>query len=88
MTYALSLSRESQRYLRQCSPDIRRRLTRRIEQFAEDPFRTDISKPLHGPLQGARSSRVGDLRIIYEVSTGLLLVSIVRISPRGQAYRS
>lgn len=87
MNYTPALSRESQRDLRQSSTAVRARLTRRIQQLPADPFATNISKALHGPLEGMRSSRVGELRIIYEVVQDRLVISVIRIGPRGDIYR-
>jgi mRNA interferase RelE/StbE len=59
----------------------------RVELICEDPFNGNVSKPLQGRLDGTRSSRVGELRIIFEVVQGELLVSVVKIGPRGDVYR-
>jgi addiction module RelE/StbE family toxin len=44
-------------------------------------------KPLQGPLAGLRSLRVGDLRIIYRHDPVQLLVLVLDIARRDQAYR-
>ena len=43
--------------------------------------------PLRGALRRLRRLRVGDYRIIYEVERSELLVYVIRISHRREAYR-
>ena len=64
----------------------RRRLDERLDQIVRDPFDPRFSKPLTG-IGGARSSRVGGLRIIYFVRQAELLVLVQEIGARGQVYR-
>lgn len=87
MTYSVQLSRDARRYFDKLPQASRRRLAARIDLLSLDPFDPDLSKPLHGGLDGLRTSRVGDLRIIFEVRERVLLLYVVRIGPRGDVYR-
>ncbi len=86
MRYALRLSRQAEGYLRRANPGQRRLLLDRFAELQSDPYLRK-SKPLAG-LAGLRSSRVGDLRIIYTVEDTLILVEVVKIGPRGDVYRN
>jgi len=86
LTYSADYSREARNYLRKAPPADRGRLLARVELICEDPFNGNVSKPLQGRLDGTRSSRVGNFRIIFEVVQGELLVSVVKIGPRGDVY--
>jgi mRNA-degrading endonuclease RelE of RelBE toxin-antitoxin system len=53
--------------------------------IAENPRR--LGKPLVGELEGLRSARRGDYRIIYEVSEEAEVVLIHRVQHRRDVYR-
>jgi mRNA interferase RelE/StbE len=65
-----------------------RRLYERVEQglisLQEEP---SAGKPLQGPLSGRWSLRVGDVRIIYHLEAGQLLVTVLDIARRDKVYR-
>jgi len=52
--------------------------------LAEDPYR--VGKPLRLELEGYRSARRGQYRIIYSIHDDEVLVRVVRISHRADAY--
>jgi addiction module RelE/StbE family toxin len=56
-----------------------------LTSLGEEPT---IGKPLHGPLAGLRSLRVGDLRIVYRHDAAQLLILVLDIARRDKAYRS
>ena len=83
MSYSVRLYRPARSYLERCDRVTRRRLAARIDQLADEPFR--YGKPLQGA--GAyRSSRVGGLRILYEVDEAARVVHVYTIGPRGDIY--
>lgn len=43
--------------------------------------------PLKGGLKGIRRLRVGDYRVLYEVQETALVVLVVRVAHRRDAYR-
>jgi len=53
--------------------------------LAESPF--VVGGELHFELEGHRSARRGDFRVIYRVDTDERLVHIVAIGHRGDVYR-
>ncbi len=59
------------------------RVDRALDRLELDPL---AGKPLHGPLAALRSLRVGPVRIIYRFESEKLLVFVLDITQRGQAY--
>ena len=62
----------------------RTRIVAAIDRLAEDPF---LGNALKGNLRGLRLLRVGEYRIMYEVQEDVLVVLVVRVAPRQDAYR-
>ncbi len=52
--------------------------------LAEDPYR--VGKPLRLELEGYWSARRGQYRVIYSIHDDQILVRVVRISHRSDAY--
>lgn len=86
MTWELRFSRSAQSYLARLDARAALRVSQRLDRIAADPRDPSISKPLRHP-ERARSSRLGDLRIIYYPIDERLLVLIEPIGPRGEVYR-
>ena len=86
MNYRLELSASAKRYLVRAPRPTQLRISHRLEQLCEDPMAALISKALKGPGR-IRSSRLGDLRILYTVDEQIYLLSVSRIGPRGDVYR-
>ena len=63
---------------------MRSRIVAHIDQLAENPH---LGTTLKGDLRGLRRIRVGDYRVIYEVQDSVLIVLLVRIALRRDAYR-
>lgn len=62
-----------------------RRIVEAVEQLAENPFPHGCTK-LSGSDHAYRI-RIGDYRVVYEISKGILLVTIIRIAHRRDVYR-
>ena len=52
--------------------------------LAEEPHR--VGKPLRGELAGRYSARRGEFRIIYEVHDDVVVVRVITIRHRRDAY--
>lgn len=52
--------------------------------LAEDPYR--VGKPLRLQLEGYWSARRGQYRVVYSIHDDEILVRVVRISHRADAY--
>lgn len=80
----MRLYRPARRCLERCDRPTQKRLIERIEALSENPY--SHSKLLENA-QGKRSSRVGKLRIIFEVDEQEKLLHVLTIAPRGEVYR-
>ena len=52
--------------------------------LARDPFQ---GKPLSGPYKGLYRFRIGDYRVIYSIEKDRLVIFVLRIRHRKDAYR-
>lgn len=65
MKYEIRLSHRAQRDLDRLDKPTQKRMVRRLDQLAEDPYDPRLSAPLSG-VGNLRKSRVGAWRIIYQ----------------------
>lgn len=85
MAFRVEVLRSAAREIEGLPPPIRRRVTRTIGTLADEP------RP-HGVVLLTGSDRiwrlrVGDYRILYRIHDDLVLVVIVRVRHRKDAYR-
>jgi mRNA interferase RelE/StbE len=86
LKYEYEFSSDAANYLRRLEPRRQSQVFHLLQQLCENPRNPLISGPLSGRWAGARRSRIGNLRLIYEVNEGRLLVYVVRLGPRGDIY--
>jgi len=86
VTYEIRLYREAIKALDRMDRKTEERIRRRLRELADNPTAPRLSKPLKG-VEGLRSSRVGEWRILYVVDELNTSVAILAVRPRGQAYR-
>ena len=82
--YRIELTRAAERDLRGLSRDVLRRVDRKLQALSNDP-RPHGSKKLEGSANTYRV-RVGDYRILYEIEDTAILVLVVRVGHRREAY--
>lgn len=83
-TRRIEYGADASRALRRMDTATSRRIRKKIDLLASDPDAlTNNIKRLKGSA-GLMRLRVGDWRVIYTES--LVIVSIVKIAPRGSAY--
>lgn len=85
MTYRVELSPAARRQLGRLPPTVQSRLAHAIDGLAADPRPVGVQK-LRGSQRQFRI-RVGDYRVIYEVQDDVMLVLVVKVAPRREAYR-
>jgi mRNA interferase RelE/StbE len=85
MAYTVEFSPGAARDFRKLARAIQLRLRFRIDALADQP-RPSGAKKLKGSDELWRI-RVGDHRIVYEVRDRILLVLVVRVAHRREAYR-
>lgn len=84
MRYAIRIKESAARELQRIERPDRERLIAAIDRLAENPF---AGSALKGELRGLRRIRVGDYRLIYEVREQDLVVLVLRVAHRREAYR-
>lgn len=84
MGYAVVFTGRARKDLAKLPDRLRRQLIARIESLADDP-RPNGSKKLEGA-SGEYRIRSGDYRVLYQVHDREILVLIVRVADRKDAY--
>ena len=84
MSYSLKIKKTALKELQQFDKPARERIVSAIEQLADNPH---VGKLLKGNFSGLRRIRVGSYRVIYEISETEVLVLVLRIAQRKDAYR-
>jgi mRNA interferase RelE/StbE len=84
VAYEVILTKAAERELRALPANILERVDRRIHDLATDP-RPPGTKKLKGSHNQWRI-RVGNFRVIYEIQDKVLLVLVLRVSDRKDAY--
>ncbi len=86
MAYAIEIARPAQRQLKKLDASARKKVSRRIDGLAKNPRPsgvvklTDVSPPVY-------RVREGQYRVLYTINDDALIVLVVRIAHRGEAYR-
>ena len=88
MTYAVTFSHQARRAL---THDLPEPVAAACFEFiagplADDPHR--VGKPLRAPLDGLWSARRGEFRVLFEIHEHRVLVHVVTIRHRRDAYRA
>ena len=84
--YRILFTKQADRALRKMSRSTARLIREKLDQLAADPY---ARHPNVTRLQGRPGFRlrVGDWRVIYELEDDRLVIVVLRIAPRGEAYR-
>lgn len=86
MTYRVRFHGTAARSLAKAPATVRRRLQGAIELLAIDP-RPPGAVMLRGGDRGRWRVRVGDYRIVYVIEDAELVVLVLRVAHRREAYR-
>ena len=84
MSFSIRIKESAAKELRRVAKPDRARIVAAIDRLSETPH---LGTSLKGDLRGLRRIRVGDYRILYEVRDKELVVLVVRIAHRRDAYR-
>jgi mRNA interferase RelE/StbE len=84
--YKITYTNQAAKELLKMSRSTAYAIREKLELVANDPF---ASNPNAKKLQGRPGYRlrVGDWRVIYEIDQGKIVIIVVKIAPRGEAYR-
>ena len=86
MAYEIEFTPAADRAFRKLERSAQRRIDRALTLLAENP-RPPKAEFLKGKFRGYLRVRTGDFRIIYVVEDDRLVVCVVRIGDRKDAYR-
>ena len=86
MRYELRLSRAARRALAETLPES---VAAAVWQFVSGPLLDNphrVGKPLRFELEGYHSARRGQYRVIYRVAEHEVIIDVIKISHRSDAY--
>ena len=84
MSFSIRIKGSAAKELGRIAKPDRVRIVAAIDRLAANPF---AGSALKGEQRGLRRLRVGDWRTLYEVQDDLLVVLVVRVAHRREAYR-
>lgn len=84
MAYSVRIKRSAIKDLERLPGPDRVRIVAAIDRLARHPLEGAVLK---GALRGLRRIGVGRYRVIYELQDDALIVLVVRVAGRGEAYR-
>ena len=84
MTFDVSYSSRSRKFLKKVDKILAKRLVEKIEKLMENPIIHD-TKTVEGS-KGLFRIRVGDYRILYKVDYSNNLIGVIKIDKRRRIY--
>ena len=84
MGHSIRIESSAKKYLSLLNVEMRRRVMQAIDKLSSDP-RPAGCKKLKS--RDAYRIRIGDYRVIYEIHDNVLVVLIIRIAHRSEAYK-
>jgi mRNA-degrading endonuclease RelE of RelBE toxin-antitoxin system len=88
VTYAVTLSHQARRAL---TDDLPEAVAAACFEFVAGPLAANpqrVGKPLRAPFDGLWSARRGEFRVVYQVHDELVVVHVVAVRHRRDAYRT
>ncbi|MDE2981385.1 MAG: type II toxin-antitoxin system mRNA interferase toxin, RelE/StbE family [Gemmatimonadota bacterium] len=85
MSYSIRIKRSAAKELARIPRADRARIVRAIDGLGDQPL---TGTALKGELRGLRRIRVRRYRVLYEVLDGELVILVVRVRSRDEAYRA
>jgi len=86
MNYKIEFSRRSFKYFKKLDLTIKQRITSQLLHLANNPRSPELDiKKIQGESSLYRL-RVGHLRILYSIADEVLIISVIKIGPRGDVY--
>lgn len=84
MSYSIRIKRSAAKELKRVPRHDHVRIVNAIDRLTEQPL---SGSALKGELRGLRRIRVGQYRVVYEVLDDQLVILVVRVAHRREAYR-
>jgi mRNA interferase RelE/StbE len=83
LAFEIVLTEESEEFIKKCDKAIRNRILKSLRKLETEP---ESGKPLTSILTGLWSLRMGDYRAIYQIKNSELIVVVIKIGHRKNAY--
>ena len=83
--YRITYTSEAIKALAKMPKNVKEQVVRRLEQYAADPKSATSVIKLAG--RSGYRMRVGGWRVLFEVKKQELLIIVIRIAVRGEAYK-
>lgn len=83
MEWTVRYATSAAKAIRKLDPQVRSMVRAAIEALVDDPLR---GKPLQLTLQGLRSWRTGDWRVVYRVVEDRIEILIIAVGHRREVY--
>ncbi len=84
--YKLIVGKQAEKYISRLDSSTRKRILKAMVSLAESPFGDTNVKRLKGQEDLFRK-RVGDLRIIFRIDEGELVILVLKVAIRGGVYK-
>lgn len=86
MNYKIELSKRSYKYLEKLDKKSKQRISNYLLLLTENPRNPELDiKKIQGESSMYRL-RVGSIRILYTIEDNILIITIIKIGPRGDIY--
>ncbi|MBM3567704.1 MAG: type II toxin-antitoxin system RelE/ParE family toxin [Alphaproteobacteria bacterium] len=83
----LEIERAAARRLLDLPPKMQASMMRRLEAIAEAPFALHANVAPMAGMKDCYRLRLGDWRAIYRIERSSATLRVLKIAPRGEAYR-
>jgi mRNA interferase RelE/StbE len=84
--HRIILHKNAARFYNNADAALKSRISKAFDIIAKDPRYHKHIKKLKGDLRNMYRSRLGNMRIIYEIEDEIMVVRIKAIETRGSAY--
>lgn len=86
MNYKIELSKRSYKYLEKLDKRSKQRISNYLLLLTDNPRNPELNiKKIQGESSMYRL-RVGGFRILYTIEDNILIITIIKIGPRGDVY--
>lgn len=82
--YSIVFAPKAKKQIDKLPQKIKIRIANALDELSRDPY---LGKMLKAELKGLYSYRVGDYRIIYDILRYKLIIEVIKVMHRRDAYR-
>jgi mRNA interferase RelE/StbE len=82
--YAIEYTEDAAKALKSMPRNVAATIQTKIKGLARDPYSAPNVKKLTG--RDGYRLRVGDWRVLFEINDGKLVIVVLAVKPRGEAY--